>query len=150
MPMAYRNCRTAEQVREALKRRSLEIGFLSIIIENTSGATLRSLQFHYLEVVKTAPLALPFDDAHTIEDALAAAQDQQLTLPELKPGGSVLWLLAIYRKDDRGFPESYASSVTRPIRVDFTQAGRTKSVTIRKPLLDKAVTVAVPYGWYMQ
>jgi hypothetical protein len=37
-------------VREAVKRKSSEIGFLAVILENTSGKT-RSLEFHFREMV---------------------------------------------------------------------------------------------------
>lgn len=141
---------SVQQVRDALKRRSLEIGFLAVILENTSGVTLRSLRFHFLEVVKTAPLTLPVEDAQKVEESLKTERDKQLTLPSLRAGQSVIWLLAIYRKDDKGFPASYLSSVTRPVRVEFSVSGKQESVAVRKPLLDKAATVAVPYGWYQQ
>jgi hypothetical protein len=90
------------------------------------------------------------EDAEKVENELRMQADQDLTMPELRVGRSVLWLLAIYRKDSKGFPASYVSSVTRPTQVEFYRDGKRVSASIRKPLLDKAATVAVPFGWYQQ
>jgi hypothetical protein len=138
------------EVLTAVRKRSLEIGFLAVIVENTSGSMLRDLKFQFRQWRKPSELNLPFEKADVVEHQLSQANEETLSLPGIRAHASVLWLLSVYRKDAHGFPESYVSSVIRPTQVSFLSQGQRITVPIRKPLLDKALTVSVPYGWFYQ
>jgi hypothetical protein len=73
-------------------------------------------------------------------------------LPILKPGEKILWLLSIYEKDSRGYPDNYLSSIVQPIAVKFnvSQEKSKYLLNIRAPLKDDAIKVNLPFGWYAQ
>jgi hypothetical protein len=87
-----------------------------------------------------------------VDDVIQTQPEQTQVIPRIKPHASVLWLLSIYQKNADRYPEKYFSSVIVPTRITFRSLGspHTEQMIMRKPLMDKAAKILVPYGWYMQ
>jgi hypothetical protein len=153
---AFRICPgkySTDEVARGLESIASKVGFLSIIVDNQSNKELLDVTLHFNEFENHDPLiGEPVSKNEADAAILESKKERQQILPRLKPHQSILWLLSIYIKDEAGYPSAYLSSATVPTRITFRSVGssRIEQMIVRKPLMDKAAKVTVPFGWYQQ
>jgi hypothetical protein len=139
-----------------------DVGFLFVILSNTSSTELSDIDFHYEEYINSfKPVKedlnhwkrKPNPDLLGLKDTALNRAEQKsdmLKLASLKPGASVIWLLCIYKKKPNGLPRTYLTNVFVPSRVTFTNNGLICQDSLRKPFGLQAARVAIPFGWQSQ
>lgn len=85
-----------------------------------------------------------------IDRMMNKAEETSRDLPYLESGRSLIWLLAIYLRDEGGFPALYIGPHTMPTEVRYRIGNAVVVQTFRQPLGEKAMRINVPYGWYAQ
>lgn len=149
---------------------SHNVGFLFLIIENVSDGYVSDIKLNYKESVYNAVIKIERRDkmygcqgfeldfgrlatpAMLSNELQNTRTENQKTFYGLKKGDSVLWLLAVYLKDDKGFPKRFLSHVIKPTRITYREpiSQQLVSLRVRDPLGEKAATIAVPFGWHGQ
>lgn len=127
------------------------IGYLILIIENTSKCVLNDVVFKYNYYPQK------FNSYKDINDTnLFSMMDTNIiyskTIPYLKPEQKLIWLVSIYEIDNKGYPKKYISSIIHPCSISYRIKGKKLNISesIRLPLKDYAQKVFMPYGWYCQ
>lgn len=153
------------------------VGFLFLLIENSTENRLDEIDISYKYEKANAPLFKydsvnhsnidslkeskvkfrshdelkeVFGSSASFEEKLKKNEIEKKRLPSLKPGQSIIWLLNVYLKDDKGYPSSNLLDVTKPISVTYKIEETTITEEIREPLKDKALKITLPNGWYYQ
>lgn len=143
--------------------RSDDIGYLFVILTNTSDTEMFDLDFQfdlYTNPYKLGKinfnkfLSKPVADKVALTDEQITAgknlSAQNIKLASLKPGKSFIWLLCIYKKKLNGMPGVYMTDVTVPKKLVYRQSAQPYLDTIRAPYGEKAARLKVPAGWYSQ
>jgi len=130
----------------AAEKAQQKVGFLFIVIQNNLSRRLDSVIFTLKLVQRNNGPA----DAALTEVKLVRAPPQRKIIAQLAPGETVMMLLAVYLKDEKGFPSSYISGVVRPLSASYSLAGASIQQKVRLPLLDEAAPIILPIGWYNQ
>lgn len=152
-----------------IEKQSQNIGFLFLIIENTTDKIFEDVTINYKDYSNKNKAhrdnniqygcsydkidTSKFPSASEAEAALLGeANEKHKTLYQLKPKDSIMLILEIYIKDKQGYPQKYISDITKPISLTYREAtSNTKTaLDIRGPLRDQAAQILVPLGWYGQ
>lgn len=132
-------------------KNSLNIGFLILFIENQSEKTISDIDLSFKEYIPSTRWNEK-STAENVESALSNLPAITKRIPHIKPHEKLMWLLAIYFKDEKGYPDYYISSTIRPVSISFRPQNRNDRILqeIRLPLMDKAVKYQIPFGWNAQ
>lgn len=143
---------STEEVMSALEETSAKVGFLSLIIENTSGTDLHDVYLHFREFEKQTRVLEKTEESDMVDKLIEQKPEQYMVIGRIKTHASLLWLLSVYLKDDNGYPKEYLSGVDLPTRITFRMGSSPirQNFNVRKPLMEKAAKIAVPFGWYYQ
>jgi len=158
------------------KEVSQDIGFLYLILENFSENRLDDIELFYKNLPNESAELLRMPDnyhyeksfeegivkitrteyieniglAKEKEEALLSTEEQKLFLPKMLPNQSFIWILSVYFKDEKGYPKSYLSDITKPLKVKYKINGKEYTEIIREPGKDKSIKINLPFGWYGQ
>nr|WP_299067694.1 hypothetical protein [uncultured Allomuricauda sp.] len=156
---------------------SKDIGFLYLILENFSEHRLDDIELFYKNISNSSVklLKMPVNPhfaeefeksidsfpkrteylnsiglAIDTEEKLRNSEEKKLFLPKMLPKQSFIWVLSVYFKDDIGYPKSYLSDITKPLKVKYKINGKEYTEILREPGKDKSIKINLPLGWYGQ
>ncbi len=155
---------------------SKNIGFLFLIIENTSNELMTNVEFNFKEKSQQkftlfespdSELSIPeiqqlipakgrneliaeIGSAKSQLSELSESPEKALFMPKIKPNQSLIWLLGYYLKDEKDYPTTFLSDITMPISITYTLKNKLITEDIRKPKKDQAIKIELPNGWYGQ
>jgi hypothetical protein len=153
-----------------IETKSQHIGFLFLLIENTSNVPINDLRIKYKEFVNMAPTrwikpprCYGCECSNTHIDSYPkyqivdrclhdTADEKEKTLYSLSAGESALLLLSVYIRDKDGYPERYISNVMKPTSISFIDPNSQtlSQIAVREPRKEKAAQIPVPFGWFGQ
>ncbi len=147
--LAFPGQYSTKEVLDALKERSKKVGFLCLILENSSDKEISDVKLNYKEFQKGNIFSnvVPYNLA---QRRLKREKIQQKIYSTLKPKESFFILLSCYVADKNGFPSNYITSLDQVISIDYTQNGMQKNMKIREQYREKAIRKNIPFGWYNQ
>ena len=155
---------------------SQDIGFLYLILENFSEHRLDDLNlyfnhysnneaeiYHYagnggdeeefekgiIDITRTDYISR-IGAAKEKEILLEQSEEKKLFFPKLQPEQSIIWILGVYIKDEKGYPKAYLSDITKPTKISYMINGQEFQESIRQPAKEMAIKVTLPFGWYGQ
>lgn len=144
-----------------------DIGYLFLVLQNTSGEILRDVDMTWIEYTNPlrrrdfgaggdsvlGTLSWPEPRVRALTDARIdsmAGKRSTRSIASIAPGDSFIWLLAVYRAKRNGLPEFYITNVYTPVETTYTVGGSRVTAAVRAPYLERAERVLVPYGWVGQ
>lgn len=127
------------------------IGFLVLYLQNISEKMMKDLKLFYKEFERLG-FSPPFTSSEAVEKKFDNAKGEARLIPQLDTGETLLLLLAIYKKDENGYPSKYISSVIRPIKIEYRFSGNRSEYEqmLRLPLKEQSLKINLPFGWYGQ
>jgi hypothetical protein len=145
-----------------------QIGFLFLILSNTTKQTLVDIEISFYEYPNKLkikdwiwadssnlfklnwpdPRLLALTDTGIQETADPIESSVKIASASL--GESFIWLISIYRADTDGLPLFYLTDVQIPREIYGLINGTKRRQHLRKPYLLQAARVIVPYGWFGQ
>ena len=145
---------------------SQDIGYLFLVLENTSQVTIENINVEFeIHRISNHLIAFNFDSAlkplaeweepekrfPSVEKLSSFAAEKEVKkIAELRPNQSVICLLEIYRKDSEGLPAFFLDDVVRIKHVTAESSNGRLSLDVRKPFGAEAARVLVPFGWFCQ
>jgi len=143
------------------------VGFLFLVLENTSPDAVSELQIDYKDMPPNELSIHLLDDlekvhATSIDETQILGQkieyehmlDAQRTItkfgPFLKPHQQLIWLISVYRTTSDDYEAEFLRSWSLPLRATYKVNGRPQSQVIRLPHRRNAIPIALPFGWYQQ
>lgn len=129
------------------KEDTKSVGYLFLVIRNTSGKHLSDVAISYQDIPEPTPVA---DYLQSLDTDTRVIGARQKTIAGLKPGQTALLLLTVYAEDGRGFEQKFLDSGILPREVAFKIEGRAQAMLIRSPRREKALVASLPFGWYLQ
>jgi len=136
----------AKRILERVKELSNNIGFLILILQNTSKKALHDIKFEYTEYLINS-IGEHFPSSQHVENELKKSEELVKFHPLLNPDQKLLLLLSVYFKDNKGYPKAYIASVMRPFRISYNIDGSDRKLEIRLPKKEEAMKRIVPLGW---
>lgn len=131
-------------------------GFLFMVFENLSGATLKNVRLRYAVAPKGAAddafwSGLDRDDDEYIDDdRLADFEQRQLRVPDIVAGGLNLWLTSIYSAGEDKFEKFTLFDFELPVSISYTVNGAVTTEKLRLPRRRSVAPIPIPYGWTSQ
>lgn len=140
---------STKEVLSALKESSKKVGFLCLILENSSDAEISDVKLNYKELKKQDIFSnlVPQDLA---KKEIKNEGIQQKIYSTLKTKESFFILLSCYVSNKKGFPSEFITSLNQVITIDYTQNGIQRTMKIREQYREKAIIKNIPFGWYNQ
>ena len=125
---------------------SRRVGFLFWSFANNSNRLLTNVKIYY------STLADHTNTSDYLEQLSASivGNTQTKVLPQLNAKQSTLMLLSVYERNTSGFESKFLEVITVPRLVTYEVGGKRFVHVVRAPLREKAVTVPMPLGWYLQ
>jgi hypothetical protein len=146
---------------------SSRIGFLFLVLENTSADPLADVQLEYKHFERDEVMASVLDEIEASGaenlDKLSKLANRSKSIqairnhptvkkfgPFLKPGEQLIWLSSVYRARADHFEERFLRPWDMPTRIGYAVRGKRQTEDIRLPRRHNTVPVAMPFGWYQQ
>ena len=175
LPKNWENsCATTQEI---FDRR---IGFTFLLIENESREMVEDISLFYRETysenrvvdeyndkwrakkIRSTIVSIPnkgsalqnlfakYSTAHAVEDAVKFRPLKEIKMSEMKPGEKRIVALNIYFSNERNLPAGYLYGIYEFEKAAYSTSNGRRTTNIRRPYLEKAARVAVPYGWFNQ
>jgi hypothetical protein len=143
------------------------VGFLFLVMENSSQDLLTDFKLEYkefapnelppafMEQVEASRIAYPEEVERTaaLQPFYRVLRNQKTTStfgPNLRPGGQLIWLFAIYATRPDQFESRYLRPWQLPVRITYQVNGSSHSEAVRFPRRRNTSPIAMPFGWYEQ
>lgn len=121
---------------ERLEENNNKIGFLLVELTNLDTEPITNIDFHFL-----------LTELKHINDQDPKSKEVLRKKDNLNPSESIIMLLSIYEKDNKGYPHEYRSSKLETTKISYdSKYGRNEEL-INKPLKDLALKSPIPFGW---
>lgn len=129
--------------KEAIAKRQIadfDIGYLFLKVENKSSHGISHITVCYDNISLTKRIAEK-------DISTTSTSYQCKKIPYLHQGQSFIWLIQMYKADNNDFPEYFIADVTIPTSITYRWQGSYIEESIRRPLKEEAMRVALPRDW---
>lgn len=128
------------------------VGFLFIVVENSSRYTLTNVYIDYEVFYQNDTQDLFWENLDLDGDELIDDMEKTRTqrLPDMSPGEQFLILSSIYAAGDDNFERFQLTPLELPLAINYKTEGRDQMERIRLPRRRAVFPIPMPLGWYRQ
>ncbi len=121
---------------------SNDVGFLFLVLENNTEQTFYDIEITFYNTKISSDKKITKE---LLKKIPCTKETKNIAL--LRPHKAFIWLLAVYKANNDGFPEYYLSDVTIPSTIEYLYNQKKQIQEIRKPYGENAITVPLPSHW---